>query len=454
LDKALAAGVLTQEEYQARKAKIEETTKKLVALDQARKDGVLTDAEYTAKKSALLAVNEPLPPIPAQSIPVKAEGASPVPKPASGPAPQQAAATTSSTNDGHSFRMKMAKIMDSQGFGQPMVSATLLIPVDWQSQGATTWNIKDKCNTLQTTLRATGPDGRAFEIFPAFNWTWADDPTFLRQSAAQQAKFGMHVCDVLPAIGAADYIKQNLAKIRPNAKLVAMEQVPKMMQILQDRAKQAEQAAAQYRLQQRVRPDVIKARIKYDLNGQHVEEWIVAATIITGTLGPTFDVRTGRAGQAYSYNCVAHMVAERAPEGQLDSSEKLFDLINSTFKVDQQWQGLVTQNALAVQKIEQKGIQDRANIVAKNAEDIRNIQQQGYENRQRVQDQSAAEFSQVIRGVETYQNPNTGEKVELDSNYGHAWVNGAGEYLLSDKEGFNPNAVLNGSWTPLQHSKP
>jgi hypothetical protein len=217
------------------------------------------------------------------------------------------------------------------------------------------------------------------------------------------------------------------------------------MQILQDRARQSEQAAAQYRLQKRIRPDVIRALLKYTLNGQSVEEWIIVATIIDGTAG----LKGG-----YSYNCLATLVAERAPQGQLDASEKLFDLINSTYRVDQAWQGRVTQNALAVQKIRAKGVQDRANIVSKNAEDIRNIQREGYENQQKGQDQSAAGFSQYLRGTETYQNPATGEKVDLDSKYGNAWVNSQGEYLLSDQVGFDPNTVLQGSWTPMQHVKP
>ena len=447
LDKAYQSGVLSKEEYQARKARLDETARKLAALEQARADGVLTNDEYLAKKSALLASNQPLPQIPATP-----EKNSPASAPAPGAATRASAAPAG--GDGHTYRMKMAKIVDQGGFERPMVAATILIPADWQSQGATTWNIKDKCNSIQTSFRASGPDGRAFEVFPAYNWAWADDPTFLRQSAAQTARFGAHACDVMPAMGAADYLKQNLGKIRPDAKLAGIEPAPKLMQALEDQARQAEQAAAQYRLQKRIRPDAVKARLKYSLNGQPVEEWIVVATVITGTLGPKFDIRSGRTTQAYTYSCRATMVAERAPQGQLDSSEKLFDLINSTFRVDRQWQGRVTQNALAIQKIELKGVQDRSKIVSKNAEDIRKIQQQGYENQQRGQDQSTAQFDQYIRGTETYQNPSTGEKVDLDSSYGHAWVSNSGEYLLSDQAGFDPNTVSKESWTPLQHAKP
>jgi hypothetical protein len=446
LDKAYQSGVLTLSEYQTKKAAIEAAEAKLAAIEKAHADGVLTNDEYVAKKSALLATNTPLPAIPAAQPGLTASA---TPPQTSATAIATAASATATpkpaSTDGHSYRMKMVKVMDAQGFASPIVSATLLVPIDWQSQGATAWNLKDKCNTIQTSVRATGPDGRAFEVFPAYNWSWADDPSFLRQTAAQQARLGAHACDVAPPMGAADYLKKNIGKIRTNATLAAIEPAPKLMQILQDRARQNEQAAAQYRLQKRIRPDVIRARLKYNLNGQSVEEWIIVATIIDGTAG----LKGG-----YSYNCLATMVAERAPQGQLEASEKLFELINSTYRVDQAWQSRVTQNALAIQKIRAKGVQDRANIVSKNAEDIRNIQREGYENQQKGQDQSATEFSQYLRGTETYQNPATGEKVDLDSKYGNAWVNNRGEYLLSDQAGFDPNTVFQESWTPMQHVKP
>ena len=64
------------------------------------------------------------------------------------------------------------------------------------------------------------------------------------------------------------------------------------------------------------------------------------------------------------------------------------------------------------------------------------------------------EFDQYIRGVQTFENPVTGEKVELSNQYGRAWANDAGEYVLSDSAFFNPNVVLHGNWTELQPAKP
>jgi len=471
LDAAYKAGVLSKDEYAARKAAIQARSGQLAALDRAMQAGLLTRDEYAAKKAALLtatAAPPPTPPVAAapasppaaapatppvsdpvtQSVPLPVSAPPPVVAqvPTAPPPPVPAAPAPAADPQGHSYRMKMAQIVDSQGWERPIPSASLLIPVDWQSQGATTWNIKDKCNGISTHFIVSGPDGRAFERFPEYSWVWADDPRPLQQAAAQTAQFGTHPCDVMAPMGAQEYLRRNLQRLRPNAQLVGFEPAPKLMQALQQQAQQTEASARQYNLRQQVKYDAMKARVKYNLDGKPMEEWIVAGTVITGTFGVM---------QRWSYNCLAISAGQRAPAGQLDASGNLFELIASTLRVNPEWQARINQQSLAMQKIEQKGIADRAAIVAKSAEDTRNTQRQIYENQQKVQDSTSANYSQYIRGVETYQNPSTGERVELDSNYGHAWVNSQGIYLLSDQAGFNPNSVAGNTqnWTPLQQVK-
>lgn len=435
LDKAYSAGLLTRQEYNAKKAAFAKRADAVAALDKALASGVLTHDEYAAKKAALL---EQAPP----------------PVPETTPASNASTAAPQPALPGHTYQMKLIQIMDSQGFEKPVPSASMLIPTGWQFQGGTTWNIKDTCNTIRTAFQASGPDGRAFEVFPTYNWTWADDPTYMRQAAAQMAQFGSHSCDVQPPINATEYLKRNIGKIRPNVAIAAIEPAPKLLQNFQDQARQAEQMAAQFHLQQKVTPDVVRARLKYDLNGRPVEEWIFAATVITATRGPSFNSRTLQMVQANSYNCLGVMTAVRTPAGQLDANEQFFELLNSTYHVNPDWQKRVTANAQAMQQIELKGARDRSAIISKNAEDIRNIQQRSFENQQRAEDQNFRAFDQVIRGVESYRNPSTGDTVELDSSYGHAWVRGDGTYLLTDQAGYNPNSNLQGNWTQLEHVKP
>ena len=511
LDKALEAGVLRKEEYQARKAQLLAKSGALAALERAYASGVLNKEEYLAKKSSLLAPDAPVPasppaqemappplvaaadaaPVPA-GVPASTTGSAPLlnasqqnplpprpagarteehaPIPAAQPQSQpqsapaqipvaevrQASAAPQAqvaTAQGHVLRMKVARAVDQSGFERPMTSATMLVPTDWQVQGGTVWNIKDKCNGIQTNLRTFGPDGRAIEVFPAFNWMWADDPKPLQMTAAQTAQYGSRPCDVMPPLQAADFLRRNLNRYRPNAQVVGLEPAPKLLAIMQQMARDTEQSGLRYNLRQSVRPDAIKARVRYNLNGQAMEEWIVVAVMITGTLGPSYNTKTMQPGQAWTYNCAAYVTGERAPQGQLDANEKFFDLVVSTYRRDPQWQARVDGNAQAIQQIELKGVRDRSAIVAKNADDIRNIQREGYEGRQRTMDQISNQRSQTMRGVETYRNPATGETVELSNQYGHAWVNNRGEYLLSDQPGFDPVVTLKEDWKPLEHVK-
>ena len=453
LDKALEAGVFTKDEYQARKAQLIAKAGALAALERAHNAGVLTKDEYRAKKSALLASDAAVPAstLADASVPPRPAGQSQPPPPVA--ASQTAPPDPSSSAQGHVLRMKIVRDIDQYGFERPMPSASMLIPTDWQSQGGTTWNIKDKCNTIQTSLRTSGPDGRGLEIFPAFSWVWADDPKFLQMTAAQTARSGTRPCAVMPPMKASDFLRRNLNRYRPNAQLVGFEPAPKLMQTLQEQARQNERQAAQYKLRQRIQSDVVKGRVRYSVNGQAFEEWIIVATITTGTQGPSYNARTNQMGQSVTYNCIAYVTGERAPQGQLDASEKFFELVAGTYRQDPAWGAKVSGHAQAMQQIELKGVRDRSAIVAKNAEDIRNIQRQGYENRQQSLDRISEQRSQTTRGVETYRNPSTGETVELSNQYGQAWVNNRGEYLLSDQPGFNPSVTFKEDWKALEHVK-
>lgn len=75
---------------------------------------------------------------------------------------------------------------------------------------------------------------------------------------------------------------------------------------------------------------------------------------------------------------------------------------------------------------------------------------QAYEQQQAVQDAMAEGFSQTIRGVETFRDPQTGESWELPGGYTEVWTNGSGEFVLSETAGLDPNTIFtNSSWRQL-----
>src|SRR5262249_38486605 len=255
---------------------------------------------------------------------------------------------------------------------------------------------------------------------------------------------------------AAAFLRRILVpKVRPGAHLFGIEPIPKVATQMQEMARQTETMSAQAGLRMNVRSDVGRARLQYTQEGRAVEGWVTAAMLVKTWVSPTYDIRTMRPGQAPYYASWAQVFDFRAPQGQLDASEKLFETIVSTIRVDPEWQSRVAGVQSNIAGTQIKGAADRSKIISKSNAEISNTIVKGHEERSKAHDRAMANYSQALRGVETYRNPNTGETVELSNQYGHAWVNNNNEYILSDQEGFDPNVALkSGNWTALQRVKP
>ena len=64
-----------------------------------------------------------------------------------------------------------------------------------------------------------------------------------------------------------------------------------------------------------------------------------------------------------------------------------------------------------------------------------------------------ANWSQTMRGTETYVDPSSGTPVELPAHFDTVWTNSLGEYALVLTPGVNPNQVLSGTWTRMQKKR-
>jgi hypothetical protein len=363
------------------------------------------------------------------------------------------------------YRVKQVKLIDAHGFERPMPALSLLIPTDWKFQGDTLWGVVSGCNAdmVRGTFQATSPDGRvAFEALPGFAWQYSDDAFGQRSLAAgnqQMAAFGRKPCPVMPPLPAADLLRQTvLSKFRSGKRVVAIEAMPEMNKELAEKARQTEALWAQGGMQIRIRSDAARARLQYDMGGQPIEEWLMVESTCTARSMPSTAALMGQAGprQASFYDCQALMLLSmRAPHGQLQGKEKLFDLMRSTIRLEPAWSNRVAEAAMKVAAVQQKGAMDRAEIVRKTNEDISRMIIDGHNNRQRIQEQSTEQFDQqVIRGVQTYRNPSTGDTFELSKQYSHAWMNGSNEYILTDDPNFNPNSRFSGNWTTLEPVRP
>lgn len=361
--------------------------------------------------------------------------------------------------DGNFHRMKKVALIDRHGFEKPLPAISMLIPSDWKFESDVLYPKGMPCGELfKLSFRAQSPDGKlALELFPAYLWQWADDPNsrqMMQASNQQGQQFGKAGCDLMQPMRAGDFVAKAMApKLRPGARVLGVEPVPDANEMLQRQAQQAQAQAQQVGLKVRISAESARAKVAYQLKGVPVEEWLSAVVTVRAQPMPVFS--GGRMGQTTSYTGEARFLfAMRAPAGQLEANQKLFKLIVSSMRTESDWQGRVARVQGNIAAVNQKGVADRQKIRQQSAEDIRRIQNETYQNRQHSQDVQNQRFSQHIRDVETFRDPNSGTSVELSNQYGHAWSNGAGEYILSDSPNFNPNAQVNGNWTQMQQVQP
>jgi hypothetical protein len=374
-----------------------------------------------------------------------------------------AAAAASSPNgatEGRYFRMKQVEVIDRGGFEKPMPALHMMVPTDWQFEGQVSYGTGTGCipDMAQGSFQAHSADGAlVLEGFPMFSWRYADNP--LTQRAMEQenrsmAQFKRKPCPVAPPVSAAELLRQMvIPKYRPGKSIAGVEPLPEFAETMRLRLGLPKDGAAAPGGPSRAatRVDAARARLQYDDGGRAVEEWITAVTVITATPG----FAAPGQGTPYYYDCHGvMMLALRAPRGQLAGQDKLFKLMGSTLRRDPQWGARIDQMIAKSNQVVQQEQQKRQAIVNQTQQDIFRMQQEGAAHRAAAAQSSFEASDQIIRGVQTYRNPETGSTFELSNQYNHAWMNGSNEYIMSDDPNFNPNAHLNGSWTALQPVKP
>lgn len=351
------------------------------------------------------------------------------------------------------LRMRLVQIVDAQGFGQPVPAASILLPSDWNVQSGVRWTNQLGCaqGMIEMSLKASSPDGRlGFEVFPDFTWVWYDDPSaqyYARQAEQNHAAPG---CAVLPPLDAPGYLQNVfLPRWRAGATLVDLDRAEGL----------AEAMALEYQALVGGMPnaahadfDAALATLETPRGGGTDSEWILASTIRTTTgLPSAASVWTGTLQMTASYRSAAvSQFAARAPKGELEKNERLFETIYRSFRIDPRWDAARLQFWQAIQRIEQKGAEDRRRIMENSRREIGAIVDQVYENRQAALDRTYERQSQALRGVETFVDPSTSTRVDLSNGYQNAWTNGLGDYILSDSPGFDPGRELGGTWRELR----
>ncbi|WP_027071265.1 hypothetical protein [Luteimonas sp. J29] len=219
-------------------------------------------------------------------------------------------------------QLQQVRIMDSAGFGQPMVAATVEIPAGWQTVGGVGWNDSSSCvaNQLQITWSAIAPDSlTALEIMPGFNW----------QVAGTEVQF--NPCPSAPYRSTRELLEATVQRARPGARVLDYQRMPEVEQ------KMAQMAQGQGGAQAQVRPDAGRLLVAYEKDGVDMREMFTAAVTFSQAQGNL----VGGTGLIH---------AARAPNGRLDFS--LTERIANSMQPDPRWMEAMKQRSMAnIQRI-------------------------------------------------------------------------------------------------------
>jgi hypothetical protein len=346
--------------------------------------------------------------------------------------------TSYSSENSEFLALKTVPILDSEGWGQPVVASTVLLPEDWQTQGGFYWNTSTLClsDFVNRRFVAQSPDGSAaFEMLPASRWQWG-------QSQLIQTEIQFRGCTVAPPIDPNGALEQYvIPSFRPGARVRDITPSPQAADGLREEYYRVWGPLFQMQ-NASVNSGAVRATLEYSLNGQTYEDWILLSVgeIITPSV----------AGNYFSYS-IDFIYSLRAPSGTLSQYEQLFSAIVSSVRINPAWESAIVQLVANVNTNISQQAGNRAAIWQNAMNQVGQIRMQTWQQSQETVSRVSNSWSRALRGVDSYIDPVSQQSVELPTGYRNAWGDGSGAYVLSPDPSFNPNSAFDrGDWQRME----
>jgi hypothetical protein len=335
---------------------------------------------------------------------------------------------------GETLRLRRLSVTDPMMGGDEAFS--MLVPADWRVEGGVVWR-PELATLAYTAMRIASPRGPdQLEVLPNIPFTWNEAGYW--GFGPGSLYLGMYVQQ--PIWDAQQYVQAVvLPQFRQGlgARIVGRQELPDIARIT---AAAVQEPGAQKRV------IAERVRIEYVEGDRPIEEDIYCILVFTQTpMAPGITMwGTDR------------LLGFRAEKGKLDAQAPLLLAMTSSVRINPAWmskylqvQQMWVQNQM--QAIRSAG--ELSRYLARTSDEISDMSMRAWEERQASQDRMSREFSEYIRGVETYDDPVAGRDVQLPSAYNEAWVSANGEYILSNDPNFNPNVGSNQSWERMKPRK-
>jgi hypothetical protein len=310
-------------------------------------------------------------------------------------------------------------------------------PEDWRVTSETQWDMGQFNAPFSYSVKASDSAGKVgFEMYSELYFFWL--PQF--PGAYQQGR-NYNGLVYLPPMSVADALSRFvIPRARANRQ---------GLRIVGSRPEPAPAPGAQG-----VASEAVTIKIEYSENGVMMEEEF-HATKVQNTVP-----NQGPQGVIYqTYWNLMDIYSRRAVTGQFAQHAELFEAMRRSAKPNPQWAQACAQVMQQIKaKFDNNQQQGYASIAAagqmSRSISANNDAMLGMIERQRqsswrpssgASDHASQQFSDYMRGVNTYNDPYWGQS-QHSSNYDYVWSDGAGSYRYSNDSTFNPNMNSNGNW--------
>lgn len=324
------------------------------------------------------------------------------------------------------MRFERAAIIDFHGLEQPMAAATLFIPHGWKTKGGVVWGQEYMCTNGYATLWSTeSPDGKSgLALLPHTKW---------ESNNIGSGPNGIG-CSLAPYTTARAYLEALAGQLKPGARILAYRDRPDLLGEAPPQPPQDPYGNMQMR------------------------RWVEAGEVLFAYAERGVDMRGTLAVQvtfnSLSANYGAGMptmrsldaqtgpvLATYAPNGQLDFA--FFQAIARTISPNPPYIQRINQHNLEIARGQRRELAKQQKIWQETQDYINKLTRETWEHQQESADRRARQFGEMIRGVNTYHDPNApGGRSEHSARYDHVWRLKDGSYILTDDPNFNPAVDL------------
>lgn len=340
-------------------------------------------------------------------------------------------------------------VIDKEGFGYE--AFRLMVPEGWRFQGGISWNFNCVPPASFTAFTITSPDGGSvMEQLRHIDLFWSDDPN-LRMSYAQA---GM---EIIPPAGAVDFLRNFfIPRFRPNASGLSVMDTQTLPELAQQTAEMAQYQMnvfgqiSPFQFPFEIRADAARIKMEYSNGGRKiVEDATVSITYMIAYMQSMYG------GSVSGITWIPIVSTFQAPGDEINEKIKIFKIITDSRKDNPVWAENCIKLAATVTRDRlrnQRAIFDRMQKAGRTQSEIGDMIMDSYQKRNDAYDRIFDNYSEAIRGVDSYVDPINDWKVELPTGYNNAWTNG-NDYVFSDDPGFNPNVGSNLNWEQMSRQR-